>query len=87
MRQSYYLEARGKKGIYHAIFEDPETGKPFTRTTKTNNEREAHAVAQKWLANGVPNDTRLSCSDRKMTLCDFAIKVWTCGKSSVGRCG
>jgi integrase len=82
MRQSYYLEPRGKKGIFHAIFEDQETGRPFTRTTGTNNERDANTIAQQWLANGFPDNPRLSSGiDRKMTFCDFALKIWTFGES------
>jgi hypothetical protein len=57
MRQSYYLRQRKNGGTFHVIFFDPLTGKQIDRSTGTNDEKRANAVAQDWLANGLPGKT------------------------------
>jgi len=76
MRQSYYLRQRKINGSIHAIFIDPLTGKQTDRTTGTNDEKKAHAIAQGWLANGLPDKPHTSSVAKTTTFCDFLHKFW-----------
>jgi hypothetical protein len=60
MRQSYYLRQRKIGGSIHVIFVDPLTGQQTDRSTGTNDEKKAHAIAQGWLANGLPDKPHTS---------------------------
>ena len=76
MRQSYYLRQRKPGGSIHAIFIDPMTGKQTDRTTGTNDEKKAHAIAQGWLANGLPDKPSASTVAKTTTFCDFLHQFW-----------
>ena len=76
MRQSYYLRQRKIEGSFHVIFFDPLTGKQIDRTTGTNDEKRANAVAQDWLANGLPDKPPTNIIARKTIFCDFLYQFW-----------
>ena len=76
MRQSYYLRQRKIGGSIHVIFIDPITGQQTDRTTGTNDEKRAHAIAQSWLANGLPDKPRASTVARTITFCDYLYQFW-----------
>jgi len=75
MRQSYYLRQRKNGGSFHVIFFDPLTGNQIDRSTGTNDEKRANAVAQDWLANGLPGKTPTNTIARK-TSCFFPRKQY-----------
>jgi hypothetical protein len=74
--ESRFCFHSGNRGIFHAIFIDPNTGKTFSRTTRTNDERTANAIAQKWLVEGFPDEPQPSTALRKIVFCDYLKQVW-----------
>jgi len=76
MRQSYYLRQRKIGGSIHVIFIDPLTGQQTDRSTGTNDEKKANAIAQGWLANGLPDKPHTSSVAKTTTFCDFLHKFW-----------
>jgi len=76
MRQQYYLRQRVHGGIFHVIFIDQLTGKQTDRTTGTNDEKRANAIAQEWIANGLPEKPRTSTIAKTITFCDYLFQFW-----------
>jgi len=76
MRQSYYLRQRKNGGSFHVIFFAPLTGKQINRSTGTNDEKRADAVAQAWLVNGLPGKPSNKNIARKTIFCDFLYQFW-----------
>jgi len=81
MRQQYYLRQRANGGIYHVIFVDPISNKQIDRTTGTNDEKKANAIAQEWIANGLPEKPRTSTIAKTTTFCDYLVQFWDFEKS------
>ena len=76
MRQGYYLRQRKADGLISIIFIDPITWKRTERATGTTDEKKAHAIAQGWLANGLPESPKVNNIARTMTFCDFLCQFW-----------
>ena len=76
MRQGYYLRQRKADGLFSAIFIDPLTNKRTERVTGTNDEKKAHAIAQGFLANGLPESPSVNTIARTTTFCDFLYGFW-----------
>ncbi|MDR2716534.1 MAG: hypothetical protein LBB89_00505 [Treponema sp.] len=76
MRQQYYLRQRVQDGSFHVIFIDPLTGKQTDRTTETSDEKRANAIAQEWLANGLPEKPRTSNIAKTTSFCDYLNQFW-----------
>jgi hypothetical protein len=74
MRQQYYLRQRVHGGTFHVIFIDQLTGKQTNRSTGTNDEKTANALAQEWLANGLPEKPCTSNFSKTITFCDYLIQ-------------
>ncbi|AEF82212.1 tyrosine-type recombinase/integrase [Leadbettera azotonutricia] len=74
----YYLRRRKPGGNWSAIFMDTDTSQQEkTRTTRTPDEKKADAIAQEWLANGLPDDEPpISKTARSMSFCDFLTGFW-----------
>jgi len=85
MRQQYYLRQRVHGGIFHVIFIDQLTGKQTDRTTGTNDEKMANALAQEWLANGLPEKPRTSNFSKTITFCDYLVQFWDFNSSDYFR--
>jgi len=85
MRQQYYLRQRVKDGSFHAVFVDPLTGKQTDRTTGSNDEKKANAIAQEWLAKGLPEKPKTSITTKKTGFCDYLIQFWDFEKSDYFR--
>ena len=76
MRLQYYLRQRKQGGSFHAVFVDPITGKQANKTTGTSDEKKAAAIAQEWLANGLPGKPRLSNVSKATAFCDYLHQFW-----------
>ena len=76
MRQGYYFRQRKKGGAIHVIFLDPQTGKQIDRTTGTNDEKKAHAIAQSWLAEGLPGKPQKNNIAKSTLFCDYLYQFW-----------
>ena len=76
MRQSYYLRQRKIGGSFHVIFFDPLTGRQIDRSTGTSDEKKANAVAQGWLANGLPDSPQTNNITKKTLFCDYLYQFW-----------
>jgi integrase len=76
MRQGYYLRQRKNGGSFHVIFVDPITGKQTDRTSGTNDEKRANAIAQGWLSNGVPDKPKVNNVAKQMLFCDYPHQFW-----------
>jgi hypothetical protein len=74
MRQGYYLRQRKNDGCFHVIFVDPATGKQTDRTSGTNDEKKANAIAQGWLSNGVPDKPKVNNVAKQTLFCDYLIQ-------------
>jgi len=76
MRQQYYLRQRVKGGNFHVIFIDPVTELQTERSSGSSDEKKASAIAQQWLANGIPGKAPNSALDRKTVFCDYLKQFW-----------
>ena len=76
MRQGYYLRQRKADGLFSVIIIDPITWKRTERATGTNDEKKAHAIAQGWLANGLPESPSVNTIARTTTFCDYLYSFW-----------
>ena len=85
MRQSYYLRQRKSGGSIHIIFIDPLTNRQIDRTTDTIDEKKAHAIAQSWLSNGLPDKPRTNNTANKIVFCEYLYQFWDFEKSEYFR--
>jgi integrase len=76
MRQSYYLRQRKASGLFSVIFIDPLSGKRTERATGTNDEKKAHALAQSWLAGGLPENPKIDNTAKTTIFCDYLYQFW-----------
>ncbi|MDR0313054.1 MAG: site-specific integrase [Treponema sp.] len=76
MRQGYYLRQRKNGGSFHIVFVDPITGKQTHRTTETNDEKKANAIAQGWLLNGLPDKPKANNIAKQTAFCDYLHQFW-----------
>jgi integrase len=76
MRQGYYLRQRKSGGNFHIIFVDPVTERQTDRTAGTNEEKKAHAIAQEWLSNGLPDKPKTINIAKKTLFCDYLHQFW-----------
>jgi len=76
MRQQYYLRQRVRGGSFHVIFIDPLTDKQTDRTAGTNDEKKANAIAQEWLAKGIPEKPKTSNVAKTTVFCDYLFQFW-----------
>jgi len=76
----YYLRQRSENGKWYAIIMNPATKKPdFSRCTGTNDEKQAHSIAQEWMVNGPPDICRVSknvSEKRNMPFCEYLRGQW-----------
>jgi len=85
MRQSYYLRQRKIGGTIYVTFIDPQTQRQIVRTTGTDNEKKANAIAQNWLANGLPDKPRSNNKLKNIPFCDYLHQFWDFQKSDYFR--
>ena len=85
MRQQFYLRQRVRGGSFHVIFIDTLTGKQTDRTTGTSDEKKANAIAQEWLANGLPERPLISNVAKTTVFCDYLKQFWDFKTSSYFR--
>jgi len=76
MRQSFYLRQRKSDGSFSVIFIDPITEKRTERATGTNDEKKATAIAQGWLANGLPDNPTANKIAKTTSFCDYLYQFW-----------
>jgi integrase len=73
----YYLYRRKQSKAWYVLFVDPETGKhEKRRSTETSDKRQAEAIAQEWLANGLPDDLSAIKTAKKTGFCDYLTDFW-----------
>ena len=85
MRQSFYLRQRKSDGLFSVIFIDPLTEKRTERATGTNDEKKANAIAQGWLANGLPENPTVNKIAKTTSFCDYLNQFWDFEKSEYFR--
>jgi integrase len=85
MRQKFYLRQRVINGNFHAIFVDELSGKQIDKTTGTNDEKRANAIAQEWLTNGLPEKPCTSNMSKTTLFCDYLVQFWDFEKSDYFR--
>ncbi len=74
----YYLHQRKQGGVWYVTFTDPDSGKLGPRrSTKTTIQRDAEAIAQRWLRNGLPESNRTPLpSPSSRTFCGYLKDFW-----------
>ncbi|MDR1099161.1 MAG: hypothetical protein LBL28_01635, partial [Treponema sp.] len=73
----FYLYRRKESPLWYVLFMDAQTGQHLKRrSTKTSDKRQAEAIAQDWLANGLPDEDAGDKPQRKMSFCDYLTAFW-----------
>nr|AGS52927.1 hypothetical protein [uncultured bacterium contig00019] len=76
----YYLRRRSNNGNWTAIIMNANTRKPaFSRSTGTSNKKQADAIAQGWLVNGLPDSNRITKDKnqlRNIAFTDYCRRIW-----------